>query len=98
MKIFFMVGLTELINGNNPVTLSKRIIRMKLTAIIENGENGWLVGQIEEIPAVISQGKSIEELKGNLVDALYLYLDTQKELTDQEYAGKSIIREELILA
>jgi hypothetical protein len=28
---------------------------MKLTAIIEAGENGWLVGQIEEIPAVISR-------------------------------------------
>jgi predicted RNase H-like HicB family nuclease len=31
---------------------------MKFTAIIEEGENGWLVGQIEEIPAVISQGKT----------------------------------------
>jgi predicted RNase H-like HicB family nuclease len=36
---------------------------MKLTAIIEQGENDWLVGQIEEIPAVLSQGKTVEELK-----------------------------------
>ncbi|MCD6010389.1 MAG: hypothetical protein K0Q79_251 [Flavipsychrobacter sp.] len=71
---------------------------MKLTAIIEKGENGWLVGQIEEIPAVISQGKTTEELKANLIDALNLYLETQKELTDQEYEGKNITREELILA
>jgi len=71
---------------------------MKLTAIIENGENGWLVGQIEEIPAVISQAKTIDELKANLLDALYLYLETQKELTDLEYTGKIIIREDLILA
>lgn len=71
---------------------------MKLTAIIETGENGWLVGQIEEIPAVMSQGKSIIELKENLVDALHLYLETQKELTDKDYAGKDIIREELILS
>ena len=74
------------------------LICMKLTAIIEKGENGWLVGQVEEIPAVMSQGKSIDELKENLIDALHLYLETQKELTDQEYLGKSIIREELILA
>jgi len=52
---------------------------MKLTAIIEQGENGWLVGQIEEVPAVISQGKTTEELKENLIDALHLYLETQKE-------------------
>lgn len=49
---------------------------MKLTAIIEQGENGWLVGQIEEIPAVMSQGKSKDELKANLIDALNLYLET----------------------
>ena len=71
---------------------------MKLTAIIENGENGWLVGQIEEIPAIISQGKTIEDLKANLLDALHLYLEVQKELTDKEYKGKNITREELILA
>ena len=71
---------------------------MKLTAIIEQGENGWLVGQIEEIPAVMSQGKTTKELKDNLIDALTLYLETQKELTDLDYRGKNIIREELILA
>ena len=71
---------------------------MKLTAIIEQGENGWLVGQIEEIPAVLSQGNTTEELKANLIDALHLYLDTQKELTDIEYKDRNIVREELILA
>ena len=70
---------------------------MKLNAIIEKGENGWMVGQIEEIPAIISQGKTIEELKANLLDALNLYLEVQREQTDKEYSGKSIIREELIL-
>jgi predicted RNase H-like HicB family nuclease len=48
---------------------------MKLTAIIEHGENGWLVGQIEELPAVMSQGKKMEELKANLIDAMHLYLE-----------------------
>lgn len=71
---------------------------MKLTAVIEKGENGWFVGQIEELPAVISQGKSIDELKANLLDAMQLYFDVQKELTEQDYEGKTIIREELILA
>lgn len=70
---------------------------MKLTAIIEEGENGWFVGQIEEIPGVLSQGKSIDELKRNLLDALNLYLETQRELTEMDYKGRNIIREELIL-
>jgi predicted RNase H-like HicB family nuclease len=70
---------------------------MKFTAIIEQGENGWLVGQIEEVPAAMSQGKTIEELKENLLDALRLILDTNKEITEKEYLGKQVIIEELEL-
>jgi predicted RNase H-like HicB family nuclease len=49
---------------------------MKFTAAIEKGENGWFVGQVEELPAAISQGKTIEEFKENLLDALKLLLGT----------------------
>jgi predicted RNase H-like HicB family nuclease len=70
---------------------------MKFTAIIEHGENGWLVGQIEEVPAAISQGETIEELRLNLLDALRLILDTNKEITEKEYSGKQVIIEELEL-
>jgi predicted RNase H-like HicB family nuclease len=42
---------------------------MKFTAFIEKGENRWFLGQIEEVPAAISQGKTIKELKTNLLDA-----------------------------
>ena len=70
---------------------------MKLTAIIEKSEDDWFVGQIEEIPAAISQGKTIEELKANLIDALNLLLEVNKENTKKEYKGKKVIREELVL-
>ena len=70
---------------------------MKFTAVIEKGDNGWFVGQVEEFPAAISQGKTIEELKKNLLDALKLLLDTNKEITEKEYLGKIFIKEELEL-
>jgi len=70
---------------------------MKFTAIIEQGESGWFVGQIEEVPAAISQGETIDELKANLLDALRLILDTNKEITEKEYLGKDVIIEELEL-
>ncbi len=70
---------------------------MKFTAIIEQGESGWFVGQIEEVPAAMSQGETIEELKENLIDALRLILDTNKEITEKEYSGKQVIIEELEL-
>ena len=52
---------------------------MNLTAIIEKSEDGWYVGQIEEFPAAISQAKTIDELKANLIDAFMLLLETNKE-------------------
>jgi len=70
---------------------------MKFTAIIEQDESGWFVGQIEEVPAALSQGETIDELKINLLDALRLILDTNKEITEKEYLGKDVIIEELEL-
>lgn len=48
---------------------------MKFTAIIEKGENGWYVGQVEEIPAALAQGETIEKVKENLLNALKLVLN-----------------------
>lgn len=71
---------------------------MKLTAIIENSDDGWYVGQIGEIPAAISQGKTIEELKVNLLDALNLLMKSNRENVEKEHRGKKVIRENLVLA
>lgn len=68
---------------------------MKLTAIIEKSNDGWYVGQIEQIPSAISQGKSMEELRLNLIDALKVLLETNREEIAKDYSGKEIIREEL---
>ncbi|KAA5544227.1 type II toxin-antitoxin system HicB family antitoxin [Adhaeribacter rhizoryzae] len=52
---------------------------MKLTLVIEEGRSGFLVGQIKEIPGVITQGTTIEEVKENILDALELYLEDMRE-------------------
>jgi predicted RNase H-like HicB family nuclease len=70
---------------------------MKLTAIIEKSDDGWFVGQVEEFPAALSQGRTTEELKINLLDALKLLLETNKQNTEKEYSGKIVTREELVL-
>jgi len=71
---------------------------MKFTAVIEKSEDRWFVGQIEEVPAVISQGKTVEELRENLLDALMLILDTNRQETEKDYKVKDVIRETLVLA
>jgi predicted RNase H-like HicB family nuclease len=47
---------------------------MKLTITITKGEE-FFVSAIKEIPAVLSQGVTIEEAKANVLDALQLYLE-----------------------
>ena len=69
---------------------------MIITAIIEQGENGWFVGQLKEFPAVIDQGKTVEELKKNLLAGLQFYLEVQADLTTQEYAGRTYTQESLV--
>jgi len=32
-------------------------------------DDSWFVGKLKEIPGVFSQGKTIEELKENIIDA-----------------------------
>ena len=45
---------------------------MRLTAAFEPAEEGGYTCFIEEIPAAISEGETLEEAKANLLDALKL--------------------------
>ena len=57
---------------------------MKLTVRIIKG-NIFFVGKIKEIPGVLTQGKTIEEVRENIQDALKLYLeDMREDRSDEE--------------
>jgi len=38
-------------------------------------DDGWYVGKLREVPGIFSQGKTLEELKLNIKDALELVLE-----------------------
>jgi len=67
-------------------------------AIIEESEDGWFVGQLQEMPEVISQGKTLEELHGNLLDALNLVIESHRERTLKLYEGRKFIKKRLSFA
>lgn len=56
---------------------------MNLTAIISRG-NEYFIGQIKELPGVLTQGTTIEETKDNLIDALDLWLEDAKDQVKDE--------------
>ena len=48
-------------------------------------DDSWFVGKLKEIPGVFSQGKTIEELKDNIIDAYHMMLkesDVEDKRTD----------------
>ncbi len=48
-------------------------------------DDNWFVGKLKEIPGVFSQGKTIEELKGNIIGAYHMMLqesDVEEEHPD----------------
>jgi predicted RNase H-like HicB family nuclease len=67
------------------------------TAIIEKTDDGWYVGQIQEHPEALTQGKTIEELEFNLADALKEILEMKKEEVNKLIKGKKVFRRKILV-
>jgi len=48
-------------------------------------DDDWLVGKLKEIPGVFGQGKTLEELKENVIDAYRMMLEEDEG--EDERAG-----------
>jgi predicted RNase H-like HicB family nuclease len=71
--------------------------KFEFTIIIEKDEKtGVYIGQLQEIPAVITEGNSLDELKENLKDALKLYLDVQKDMLKEENKKRKVFKRKLV--
>jgi predicted RNase H-like HicB family nuclease len=69
----------------------------KFTAVFEQ-DGEWWIGYLEELPGANTQGRTLEEARENLKDAVRLLIKANRELTRRELQGKTIIREELVVA
>ena len=65
---------------------------MKLTAVFQPAKEGGYSCFIEEIPAAISEGDTLEEAEANLRDALRLVIECQREISQKELTPQSIKR------
>ena len=48
---------------------------LRLTIAFEQGEDGWIVASIPEVPGAHSQGRTRAEARENVIDALRGILD-----------------------
>lgn len=71
---------------------------VKLTAIYEEAEEGGYIGYIAELPGANTQGDSLDEVRENLIEAMQMILEANREEAETRLSGKSgITREQLIL-
>jgi predicted RNase H-like HicB family nuclease len=68
---------------------------MEYTAIIKEIEDGWYMGQCEQIPGAMTQGQTIEEVKENLKEAIPLILECEKELCQKRYNRGNFTRSKI---
>ena len=69
---------------------------MKYTLVIKQGRDGFLIGQLKELPEVFTQGLTISELKENIADAIELYFEDMRE--NYEPQGAMLDEEEIVFA
>jgi len=70
---------------------------MEYTAIIKKMSNGWYFAQCEQLPGAMTQGKTIEEAKENLKDAILLLLEDEKEDFQKGLHGVKFMRRKIAI-
>ena len=65
-----------------------------LTAVYKKVREGY-VAYVEEIRGVNTQGSDLKEAKENLLDALKLVLEVNREMAEKEVKGKKVIKEKI---
>lgn len=58
--------------------------QVRLTIRYTDAGEGWVTAQVAEIPAAISEGRTREEARANVLDALQVVLTPDEELMGQQ--------------
>ena len=65
---------------------------MSLTAVFQRVPEGY-IGFVEELPGANTQGDTLEEVRDNLKEAVQLALEANRQLAEEDLAGRDVIRE-----
>jgi len=65
---------------------------MQLTAVYKEFAEGY-AAFVEELPGANTQGKTLEEARRNLAEAVELVLETNRQLAEESLVGQEVIRE-----
>jgi predicted RNase H-like HicB family nuclease len=69
------VRLDCLANASRAATVHVVSEPLRLTIVFEPDEDGWIVASVPEVPGALSQGRTREEARENVIDALHGILE-----------------------
>ncbi len=69
----------------------------KFTAVFQQ-EGEWWMAYVEELPGANTQGKSLDEARENLKEAIQLIIEANRELARRATQGRTVLREEMVVA
>ena len=70
---------------------------MPLTAVYMKVPEGY-IAFVEELPGANTQGDTLEEARENLVEAVEMVLEANRELAERGLVGQTVTREPFLLA
>lgn len=65
---------------------------MNFTAVFEKVPEGY-IAFVEELPGANAQGRTLDEARENLREAVDMVIGANRQLSEQFIQGKSVIRE-----
>lgn len=63
---------------------------LKLTAVFRKVPEGY-IGFVEELPGANTQGRTLEEARENLTEAVELVLKANRTLAEEEFGDSEVI-------
>ncbi len=72
-------------------------MQITLTAVFQKVPEGY-IGFVRELPGANTQGKTLEETRENLKEAIDLVLEANKELSAVAIDSTTVIHEELLIS
>jgi len=70
---------------------------MELTAVFKKVPEGY-IGWVEELTGANTQGKTLEETRENLQEAIRLVFEANRELTERDLQGEEVLKESVSVA
>lgn len=61
--------------------------KQEFYVVIERDEDGFYVGEVPQLRACYSQGRTIDELMANMRDVIALCLEAEPEYAPTEFVG-----------